>query len=116
MTGLAAGKLRHWVDIEEKSITQDSDGELVESWVFVSHVPAAIEPLSGREFIAADALQSKLTTRITIRALDAVKAAMRIVHTTIHGTHVFNIEAVLRDKWSNIEYMSLMCSEGVNDG
>ena len=49
--------------------------------------------------------------RITIR-YRAVTAKMRV----LHGSTVYNVHAVLPDKDSGTEYLSLMVSQGVNNG
>jgi SPP1 family predicted phage head-tail adaptor len=109
---LKAGKLRHRVSLEEMSETIDSYGQREPYWSHVADLWAAIEPLSAKEFIAAQQLQSQVTTRITIRYRSGVTAGMRIVH---RGT-IYNIAGVLADKDSGIEYLTLPCSSGVNDG
>lgn len=110
---IAAGKLRHKVKLQSFTTTVDmTTGDRVQAWADAGAIWAAVEPLSGREFIAAAATQSKVAARITIRYREGVTAAQRIVH----GATVYNIEAVLADKDSGREYLSLMCSEGVGDG
>lgn len=110
---LKAGDLRHLVSIEKRSEYRDSVGDVHFDWVPISPpVFASIEDLSAREFLSAQAIQSEITTRITIRALDGVDSTMRIVH----GATVYNIHGVLRDLDSRQEYMTLPCSEGVSDG
>lgn len=111
---LSAGRLRHRIRIERPDYTQDPiTGEMVLSWeLVVEKVPAAIEPLSAREFIAAQATQSAVTARIVIRQRDDVDATMRI----IHRGRIYNIRGVLADPKSGLEYLTLPCSMGVNDG
>jgi len=112
--GLEAGKLRHRVTIESRTDQQDPDyGGITPKWTAVhENVWAAIEPISGREFIAGDAKQSQIIARITIR----YKADITASHRIVHGTKIYNIEAVLPDKDSGIEFLTLPCSEGVNEG
>lgn len=114
MKPVRAGRLRHRIKIEEFLIEQDSDGARVEEWVpvFAGYVPAEITPSSGREFLAAQALQSKVNTRIKIRHTPGVTAAMRAVHRST----IYNIEAVLPDADSGIRYLTLLCSTGANEG
>ena len=112
MSSVAAGKLRHRVQIEEFVESVNSYGERERYWAPFADRWASVEPLSGREFIAAQQAQSEVTTRITIRHLAGINAAMRIVH---RGA-IYNIRAILADKESGIDYQSLMCSEGTNDG
>lgn len=106
-----AGKLRHWVVIQQPTSEQDSTGAVVDDWVTVAETWAAIEPLSAREFVASAAEQSKVVARITIRYRPGIRANMRIFHQA-HNEY-YNIEGVLRDKASGLEYITLPVSEGV---
>lgn len=109
---LDAGKLRHRVVLQERLTEQDTDtGDMEETWSTVATIWAAVEPMSARELLAADAVQSKLTTRIVIRTRE-VDYSMRIVY---RGKN-YNIEGVVPDKESGLEYITLMCSEGVTAG
>ena len=111
---LESGKLRHRVDIEQPTYTQDDQtGEMTLTWTaFAQSIPASIEPLSAREFIQAAAVQSSVTGRIVIRYLPGVTAAMRVRH----GSLLYNIAGVLPDKVTGREYLTLPVSEGVSDG
>lgn len=107
------GKLRHRVRIERPATTQDPDtGEMVAGWETVATVWASVEPLSAREFIAAQAGQSEVTARVMMRHRDGITADMRLVH----RGQVYNIEGVLPDPKSGRHYLTLPVSEGVNDG
>lgn len=113
---MRAGTLRHRIDIEEFTGTLDSNGAWVEGWFSILDsddelLPAEIVPLSGREFIAAQAVQAGVTVRITIRWRTGIKPAMRVVH----ADDVFDIKAVLPDK-SLRTHLTLMCERGVNNG
>lgn len=111
---IKAGLLRHRVDIQERQRTQDADtGETTDTWVdLYTSVPAAIEPISVREFIASKAAQSEIVARITIRYRAGLDATMRIVH----NGKIYNPAGWLPDKESGLEYLTAPCSEGVNDG
>lgn len=111
---IEAGRLRHRVTIEQRSDVQDTTtGAMVPAWtVFADGVPAAIEDLSVREFMAGQALQSAVTTRITIRYMEGLTADMRIKH----GDRIYNPHGFLADKGSGRVYLTIPCSEGVNDG
>lgn len=106
---IAAGKLRHRVTIEQPTITQNPlTGEITEGWgAFASNLPAAIEDLSARDFIQSAAVQSEITTRITVRYLPGIKPNMRVVN----GDTIYNIRGVLNDKDSRREYITLPCDE-----
>lgn len=110
MSGVAAGELRHRVQLQENVIGQDPDtGEQVSSWQTIAQPWAKIAPMSGREFLAAAAEQSEVRGRITIRYRGNVDATMRVVH---RGQY-YAIHAVLADAESGIEHITLMVSEGV---
>lgn len=103
---ISAGKLRHRITIQRCVNSQDSAGNIGSTWEDVAEVWAAVEPLSAREFIAAQAMLSKVIARITIRYRDDVRADMRIVH----GGDIYNIEGVLLDNDSGREYITLPVS------
>ncbi|MCH4563348.1 phage head closure protein [Halomonas sp. EGI 63088] len=107
------GKLRHRVRLERPAEVQDPDsGEMVPGWELVATVWASVEPLSAREFIAAQAGQSEVTARIGMRHRDDIAPTWRAVH----RGQVYNIEGVLPDPKSGLHYITLPVSEGVNDG
>ena len=122
---LAAGRLRHRILIEEYVLDLDSNGEVIQdpesgqtfgTWTEVATVWAAIEPLSTREFIAAQAVQSQMTARIIIRHREGLDAAMRLVHMRSGGVRgqVYNIHGLLNDKDSGLEYITIPVSAGVS--
>lgn len=123
---LEAGRLRHEVRIERLDYVRDSSGETVQDpktgeiareWVEVATVRAAIEPLSGREFIAAQATQSQVSARIVIRQRDDVDAACRLVHVRLGRPDViYNVHGILTDPDSGLEYQTMPVSTGVNEG
>jgi len=108
-----AFKLRHRIIIQSLEVIMDSnDGSQSEEWINVTgNEPAEIYPLSGREFIAAQAIQAGVSTRITIRYRSDIQPSMRIVHEGIY----YNIKAVLPDPTLR-RHLTLMCDSGVNNG
>ncbi len=110
---MRAGKLRHHVMLQRTEYSQDPvSGDVTPSWVDVDKVWAAIEPLSAREFIAAAAGQSEVTSRVVIRYRPGITSAMRV----LHRGKVYNIQGVLTDMDSGRDYLTLPCSEGLSDG
>lgn len=110
---MRAGDLRHRVELQRPVFSQDPvTGEMTPSWVVVAEIYAAIESLSARDFLAAAAAQSKVSARIVIRYRAGVDSTMRIVY----RDKTYNIEGVLADPKSGLDYLTLPCSEGVNDG
>lgn len=114
---MQAGKLRHRVTIQKNTPVKDYDsGDWVDNWSDVATVWAAIEPLSAREFIAAQSTQSKVTARIVIRYRPGIDSSMRLLHSVQGNTTIYNIEGVLPDPNSGREYLTLPVSTGVNNG
>ena len=110
MPAVGSGDLRHKVQLQSKTITQDGHtGEMVASWATVANVWAQIVPLSGREFLASSAEQSEVTGRIVIRYRDDVDPTMRFVY---RGKW-YAIKAVLPDAESGLEHLTCMVGEGV---
>ena len=110
---LKAGDLRHRIKIQHALFAQDqTTGAMEPSWGTFKDVWAKVAPLSARQYseqINADAPQSKIVARITIRHLEGVDASMRV----LHRGKVYQIEAVLPDPESGLEYDTLACSEGL---
>ena len=109
---LKAGNLRHRIALQRKQQTQNPQtGALLTTWVTEATVWAAVEPLSAREFVAAQAVQSNVSVRITVRYRPGITAAMRI----LHDGKVYGITGVLADKNSGREYLTLPCEELPHD-
>jgi len=103
---IAAGRLRHRVQIEADTPTRASDGGDVEAWSTVATVWAGIEPLSGREYFTAQQTQSQVTHKITVRYFRGLTAAHRIKY----GSRTFQIEGV-RNMGERNAKMELMAKE-----
>lgn len=85
------GKLRHRVTIESSSASRDEFGGEVLTWATVATVWAAVEPLSGREFLDARRQEAEVSTRIRIRYRAGLVPGMRVTW----GDHIYDILAVI---------------------
>lgn len=104
-------RLRHRITIARLTSTT-TDEATEEAWtVLADSVPAEVVPLSGKEFVAAAAVQMQIDTRISIRWRADLKASDRIEH----EGNFYNLVAILPDP-SLRRHMSLMCQSGVNGG
>lgn len=99
-----AHRLRHRITIERKTTGADAWGQPVETWETVAIVPAEVWPLSGREYIAAQAEQAGVTTKVTIRYQAGIEPDMRVTHDGM----TYNIKAVLPDPTLR-RHLTLMC-------
>ena len=111
---MRAGDLRHPVVIQHQTTQQDpATGEVVTAWVEFARVWAAVDPLSARDLIAAQASQTQASGRITIRYRKGVLPTMRI----LHRDKVYSIVGQpLADAQSGLEHLTLQVTTGVNDG
>ncbi|MBI6132322.1 phage head closure protein [Serratia marcescens] len=110
---MQAGKLRHRITLQKPEKVQNPDnGEMEDAWLDLTTIWAEVVPLSSREFVAAQAMQNAVTTRITIRYRQDIQPKYRI----LFRGKIFNIEGILSDPKSGLEYLTLPCSEGTNDG
>lgn len=103
-----AGELRHRIVIEQPTLTQSASGAAVETWATFLECWAAVEPLAGREYIAARQTANEVTHRVRLRWQAGVTDRMRVKF----GSRVFRIEAALDVRERNIE-LQLMCVEVV---
>ncbi len=113
---MRAGDLRHRVTFQSRSMSADSFGAQSESWSDVATVFADISPLSGRELLAAQQVQSEISHTVTIRyqtqfAGPKAVAAMRIKY----GERIFNIHSSI-DPDERHKSLQLSCAEGLNNG
>lgn len=80
---MQAGELRHRVQIQRKSLSNDDWGEPVDEWVTIwENVPAKIEALGSREFWAAQQINAEINCKIKMRWRDNVRPEDRIIHQT----------------------------------
>jgi SPP1 family predicted phage head-tail adaptor len=100
------GELRHRVVLQQKTVTEDALKQQSETWVDVTTVWAAIEPLSGREYFAAKQVNAEVSVRITIRYRKGVTPDMRVVF----GNRTFEVLSVIDPK-ERRESLILMCRE-----
>lgn len=105
------GKMRHRVALQSRAATQAGTGQPTGAWSTVATVWASIEPLQGRELVAAMAAQSELTHRVTLRYRSGITTKMRVSY----GGRFFNIHAVRNSEERN-QVMFLDCTEGGDGG
>lgn len=103
---MKAGRLNQRVAIEKLHEGRDKFGQPIHEWLPVIVVWAAVEPLQGREFIAAMTTQAEVTARIRMRYHPAIEAHMRAKH----GDDVYSIEAVIHVRTGRRE-LQLMCKK-----
>ena len=104
---MRAGKLRHQVQIQQNTPTQNARGGTVDNWTaFGNPVWASINPTTGREGFDQMTQQAEISHEVRIRYTAGVTAAHRI----LFGTRVFDIQAVLNAGERDKE-LRLLCLE-----
>jgi SPP1 family predicted phage head-tail adaptor len=102
---MKAGQLDQRITVERLETTVDPDyGTSTDEWVPLMTAWAAVEPLSGREYLAGLMPVAAVTTRIRLRYRPGIKPADRVVHV---GT-IYRIQSVIDTKSANRELV-LMC-------
>lgn len=94
---MKAGRMRHWLRLEQPTISADNFEGVVKTWAAVAEVDAAIDSVSGREFLAADRELAGATWRITIRETPGltVEPNWRGVELDGDAARVFDFVALL---------------------
>lgn len=105
---MTAGQLRERVTIQQESLTPDGGGGSTLAWADVATVWASVEPLSGRERMQAQQLESAVDYRVKIRHRADVTAGMRLVW----GSAIMNIRAVYNEDRKR-KYLTLDSERGV---
>ena len=99
------GQLGQRVTVERKSGGRDAWGQpLPDTWTPLVTVWASVAPLTGREYMAAGAMQSSVTTRIRMRYRPGITPADRVMH----EGRAYGIESVI-DIRSQRRELVLMC-------
>lgn len=109
------GKLRQRITIQRPGRTEDDAGYPIPNptdWEDVATVWAAREPLRGREFFAAAAVQYEKTVRFRIRYRKGIKPGMRVLCDGV----AYEIYAVLDDVHGDRTETHLMTTEVGNGG
>ena len=104
------GKMRHRITFQQFSGTLDDFGDPLQAdddnWADVATTWAAIDPISGREFYAAEQSQSEVSHKIRCRYRTGLDTAMRITY----GKRRFKIISLI-DWEERHESLLLMCKE-----
>lgn len=100
------GTLRHRVEIQALTVTEDDIGNQVYEWQTIATVWASVEPLKGREYWAAAQIQAETTVKVTIRYLAGITTAHRVEF----GEKLYDIQSIIDPEERNRELI-LMCKE-----
>lgn len=89
---MRAGELRHRVEIQHPVAgAPNAYGEAAIAWTKLRTAWAAVEPLSGRELVEAQAVSARASARVRMRYHGDITTDMRV----LWRDRTLNIEAVL---------------------
>ena len=105
-----AQELNRRIEFEQMQAIVDPSGEYIgEGWVSVGSAMAKVEPLVGREYIAAMAMQAEHQVKFTIRWRSDLSPTMRI---NFDGKQ-WNVRSIQNIKSANREV--LIYADAIND-
>lgn len=106
---MRAGQLNKKVTVQSYTSAANSFGEMIETWSTYATRNASVEPLQGREFWAAQQLNSEVTSKIRLR-YDSITGAITPKMRVQWDSRTFKIHSVINVNQRNRE-VQLMCSE-----
>ncbi len=107
---MRAGRLRHVIELQRVSAGTDSHGDQIDVWTTYATVRADVEALGGREFLAAEHVQSDVSVRITLRAIPGV--TVRATDRVLFGSRQLDVRHAIDMAGRNRE-LQLLCTERV---
>lgn len=95
------------ITLQQPSLVRDGVGQPIQTWGTVAQVWAQVQPLRGRELLAAQAVRSEQTIKVRIRWCADVRTTWRV----LWGDLVLNITATT--PVGRQDMLELMCVEGL---
>ena len=96
-----AQELNTKVELQRATIVEDEYGQQIEVWAKLADVFAKVEPLVGREYMAAAQVQAEDQVKVTMRYRDDMKPSDRL---TMRGEH-WDIRSIQNIRWKNREQL-----------
>lgn len=111
---LNTGKLNRRITIQKKGPSEDESGYPIPNppWIDIMTVWASREPLRGREYFAAAAVQAETTVRYKIRYREGIKSYMRLID--LKDNRIYELDSVIDDPFNDRTETHLMAIEASN--
>ena len=107
---MRSGRLRSRLVLQSKTYTTNAYGEQVVGWSTEATVWGAIEPLSGKEFLAQQQIQAETMVRIVLRYRSDITTAWRITNDGLY----YDVVDILNDGGRN-RTLTIHCRQGVSE-
>jgi SPP1 family predicted phage head-tail adaptor len=105
------GRFRYKVALEQLVGTQDTNGQMVQTWQTWGTIQCSVEARTGAERTVGQELYASVNIIMRTRYQDGILPQMRATW----GTRHFNIQAVL-DEDGRRRFLTLLCVERVETG
>jgi SPP1 family predicted phage head-tail adaptor len=105
-----AGKLKDRITLQRRVSASNALGEESGTWSSLDELFAFVEPLRGREYFAAAAMQDTTDTRFVIRFRDDVTTQMRVMW----RGKPYDITSAI-DVEAKRKYLELLATSGIRD-
>jgi SPP1 family predicted phage head-tail adaptor len=112
---MQAGKMRKRFTVQQRSRVPNELGEEADVYTDMLQTWGSLEPLTGREQFAAEAVQAELTHRIRIRYQAVYKPTPRDRMVIPTENRTFNVHSVANVEEKNFEY-EIVASEYPDGG
>ena len=106
---MSIGERRHRVVFQAHGSTQDAFGEADPTYTTLCTSWALVQPMKGRELIAANEVHAEVTTRIVTRNRTELASLAPDDRATWNG-HTYDIRAVIPRDHRNHE-LEILCTE-----
>ncbi len=105
---MRAGRLRHHVEVQQATETQDEYGGMTLVWETIEQRTASIRPMGGRELFEAQQVVATASHEVRMRYTSTITPQLRL----LFGTRIFEIGQVINVDERNRELV-LLCTEKV---
>ncbi len=106
---MQAGRLQQKVSFQEISTEDDTAGQLKNLWTEFAIKRASIEPINGRDFLAASGEHADITTRVRVR-YDRDTKLVRPKNRVVSGDDTYEIVTVINPQSRNRQLV-LLCRQ-----
>lgn len=106
---MIGGRLRQRICVEKAELVENSIGEMEVVYKPYVHLWADVKPISGKELLAASAIQSEVSHRIYVRWYPGITARHRITW-GYKNRRIMNIKSVINSGEGN-EMLEILAFE-----
>ena len=115
MKPISAGTLKHRISIQQRTDARNAIGDAVTTWGDIAtRIHADVQPLRGREFIAAAQVQAAMDMRVIIHRRAGLTREMRLVWHSTEGDVPLDIISIA-PVGKHSHHLEIMASSGIRN-